>query len=138
MYQAPHRETPRTPSKCMKHLMIKGPNLHWSEMWRCLVCKCIEYWIMPTSKNNSLTSKLFLNLLNLVLWSQCCSEIFCTYRKLFLFELQMYHSGFDTKHVSVTGLEEYWSYKFKINAATVKGNITSEFSSIFTTKQARE
>lgn len=46
--------------------------------------------------------------------------------------------GFDSKTVSVTGLEEYWPYRFKVNAATVKGNITSDFSSIFTTEQARE
>lgn len=46
--------------------------------------------------------------------------------------------GFDTKTLSVTGLEEYWPYKFKVNAATVKGNETSDFSSVFRTKQARE
>lgn len=45
-------------------------------------------------------------------------------------------SGFDTKTLSVTGLEEYWPYKFKVNAATVKGNKTSDFSSVFRTKQA--
>lgn len=45
--------------------------------------------------------------------------------------------GFDTKVLSVTGLEEYWPYKFKVNAATAKGNTTSNFSSVFKTKQAR-
>lgn len=38
--------------------------------------------------------------------------------------------------LSVTGLEEYWPYKFKVNAATAKGNRTSDFSSVFKTKQA--
>lgn len=47
-------------------------------------------------------------------------------------------SGFDTKTLSVTGLEEYWPYKFKVNAATLKGNTTSEFSSVFRTKQGGE
>lgn len=45
-------------------------------------------------------------------------------------------SGFDTKTLSVTGLEEYWPYKFKVTAATVKGNTTSDFSSVFRTTQA--
>lgn len=45
-------------------------------------------------------------------------------------------SGFDTKTLSVTGLEEYWPYKFKVTAATVKGDNTSDFSSVFRTKQA--
>lgn len=45
-------------------------------------------------------------------------------------------SGFDKKTLSVNGLEEYWPYKFKVNAATVKGNKTSDFSSVFRTKQA--
>lgn len=47
-------------------------------------------------------------------------------------------SGFDTKTLSVTGLEEYWPYKFKVTAATVKGNTTSDFSSVFRTTQAGE
>lgn len=47
-------------------------------------------------------------------------------------------SGFDKKTLSVTGLEEFWPYKFKVTAATVKGNTTSEFSSVFITTQARE
>lgn len=38
----------------------------------------------------------------------------------------------------MTGLDEYWLYKFKVNAATVKGNATSEFSSVFRTKQGGE
>lgn len=45
-------------------------------------------------------------------------------------------SGFDTKTLSVTGLEEYWPYKFKVTAATVKGDNTSDFSSVFRTTQA--
>lgn len=48
----------------------------------------------------------------------------------------MYISGFETKILSVTGLEEYWPYKFQVNAATVKGNKTSDFSSVFKTKEA--
>uniref|UniRef100_K1RD42 Receptor-type tyrosine-protein phosphatase N2 n=1 Tax=Magallana gigas TaxID=29159 RepID=K1RD42_MAGGI len=44
--------------------------------------------------------------------------------------------GFETKMLSVTGLEEYWPYKFQVNAATVKGNRTSDFSSVFKTKEA--
>lgn len=47
-------------------------------------------------------------------------------------------SGFDTKTLSVTGLEEYWPYKFKVTAATVKGNTTSDYSSVFRTTQAGE
>lgn len=38
----------------------------------------------------------------------------------------------------MTGLEAYWPYKFEVNAATVKGNMTSDFSSVFKTKQAGE
>uniref|UniRef100_K1PRP2 Uncharacterized protein n=1 Tax=Magallana gigas TaxID=29159 RepID=K1PRP2_MAGGI len=41
---------------------------------------------------------------------------------------------FDSKSVSVTGLEEYWPYRFKVIAATGKGNSTSDFSSTFRTK----
>lgn len=52
--------------------------------------------------------------------------------------LHLLISGFDIKTLSVTGLEEYWSYRFKVNAATVKGNTISDFSSIFRTKQSGE
>eukprot|EP00105_Crassostrea_gigas_P046475 XP_019930623.1 PREDICTED: uncharacterized protein LOC109621119 [Crassostrea gigas] len=45
--------------------------------------------------------------------------------------------GFDSKSVSVTGLEEYWPYRFKVIAATGKGNSTSDFSSTFRTKSGR-
>lgn len=45
-------------------------------------------------------------------------------------------SGFGTKTLNVTGLEEYWPYKFKVDAATVKGNKTSDFSIVFRTTQA--
>nr|XP_022292672.1 receptor-type tyrosine-protein phosphatase beta-like isoform X2 [Crassostrea virginica] len=44
--------------------------------------------------------------------------------------------GFTNTSVKVSNLEEYWPYKFKINAATVKGNTTSDFSSISITSQA--
>nr|XP_034332451.1 phosphatidylinositol phosphatase PTPRQ [Crassostrea gigas] len=44
--------------------------------------------------------------------------------------------GFETKMLSVTGLKEYWPYKFQVNAATEKGNRTSDFSSVFKTKLA--
>lgn len=47
-------------------------------------------------------------------------------------------SGFDTKTLSVTGLEEYWPYKFKVTATTVKGNATSDYSSVLRTTQAGE
>lgn len=40
--------------------------------------------------------------------------------------------------VQVTGLEEYWPYRFKVNAATKKGNMTSNFSSVFRTLPAGE
>lgn len=46
--------------------------------------------------------------------------------------------GFDSKSVSVTGLEEYWQYRFKVIAATGKGNSTSDFSSTFRTKSGRK
>lgn len=36
----------------------------------------------------------------------------------------------------MTGLEEYWPYKFRVDAATVKGTRTSDFSNVFKTKQA--
>lgn len=45
--------------------------------------------------------------------------------------------GFDSKSVSVTGLEEYWPYRFKVIATTGKGNSTSDFSSTFRTKSGR-
>lgn len=38
--------------------------------------------------------------------------------------------------LSVTGLKEYWPYKFQVNAATEKGNRTSDFSSVFKRKLA--
>lgn len=50
--------------------------------------------------------------------------------------IYLYNSGFETKMLSVTGLEEYWPYTFQVNAATVKGNRTSDFSSVFKTKEA--
>lgn len=50
--------------------------------------------------------------------------------------IYLYNSGFETKMLSVTDLEEYWPYKFQVNAATVKGNTTSDFSSVFQTKEA--
>lgn len=55
--------------------------------------------------------------------------------KLKLKSLYLCIAGFTTKTVSLTSLEEYWPYKFKVDAATVKGNKTSDFSSIFRTKQ---
>lgn len=45
-------------------------------------------------------------------------------------------SGFGKKTLLVTDLEEYWPYKFKVTAATVKGDNTSDFSSVFRTTQA--
>lgn len=48
------------------------------------------------------------------------------------------NSGFSTQSTQVTGLEEYWQYKFKVNAATGKGNTISEFSNNFRTLQAGE
>lgn len=45
-------------------------------------------------------------------------------------------SGFGTKTLLVTDLEEYWPYKFKVTAATVEGDNTSDFSSVFRTTQA--
>lgn len=50
----------------------------------------------------------------------------------------IFNLGFDNRLVQVTGLEEYWPYRFKVNAATNKGNMTSNFSSIFRTLQAGE
>ncbi|XP_061176199.1 phosphatidylinositol phosphatase PTPRQ-like [Saccostrea echinata] len=44
--------------------------------------------------------------------------------------------GFHQKSVSLDELEEYWPYKFKVDAATIKGNTTSDLSDIVRTKQA--
>lgn len=58
-----------------------------------------------------------------------------------LTEIYMYIDfpiGFDSKSVSVTGLEEYWPYRFKVIAATGKGNSTSDFSRTFRTKSGRK
>lgn len=46
--------------------------------------------------------------------------------------------GFEKQSVLVNGLEEYWQYRFKVDASTVKGNATSNISSTFRTKQAGE
>lgn len=58
--------------------------------------------------------------------------------KLKSIKFYMYISGFETKMLSVAGLEVYWPYRFKVNAATVKGNTTSDFSSIFKTKKTKQ
>lgn len=50
----------------------------------------------------------------------------------------VFNLGFENQLVQVTGLQEYWPYRFKVDAATKKGNMTSDFSSIFRTLQARE
>lgn len=52
-------------------------------------------------------------------------------------DVMLFIAGFDTKTLSVTGLEEYWPYKFKVNAVTGRGNETSHSLSVFRTKQAR-
>ena len=44
--------------------------------------------------------------------------------------------GFENKSIDVSNMEEYWPYKFEVNAATVKGNKTSDTSRIFRTNQA--
>lgn len=46
--------------------------------------------------------------------------------------------GFEKQSVPVNDLEEYWQYRFKVGASTVKGNATSNISSTFITKQAGE
>ncbi|XP_052712082.1 receptor-type tyrosine-protein phosphatase eta-like isoform X2 [Crassostrea angulata] len=43
--------------------------------------------------------------------------------------------GFENQSVPVIGLEEYWQYRFKVDASTVKGNATSNISSTIRTKQ---
>nr|XP_034332445.1 receptor-type tyrosine-protein phosphatase eta isoform X3 [Crassostrea gigas] len=43
--------------------------------------------------------------------------------------------GFENQSVPVIGLDEYWQYRFKVDASTVKGNATSNISSTFRTKQ---
>ncbi|XP_062620048.1 phosphatidylinositol phosphatase PTPRQ-like, partial [Saccostrea cucullata] len=44
--------------------------------------------------------------------------------------------GFHQKSLSITDLEEYWPYKFKVIAATIKGTSASDLSDIVRTKQA--
>lgn len=44
--------------------------------------------------------------------------------------------GFENKSIDVSNMEEYWLYKFEVNAATVKGNKTSDESKTFRTMQA--
>lgn len=46
--------------------------------------------------------------------------------------------GFENQSVPVIGLDEYWQYRFKVDASTVKGNATSNISSTFRTKQGGE
>lgn len=46
--------------------------------------------------------------------------------------------GFEKQSVPVIGLEEYWQYRFKVDASTVKGNATSNISSTIRTKQGGE
>lgn len=46
--------------------------------------------------------------------------------------------GFEKQSVPVIGLDEYWQYRFKVDASTVKGNATSNISSTFRTKQGGE
>ncbi|XP_062566535.1 protein sidekick-2-like, partial [Saccostrea cucullata] len=48
----------------------------------------------------------------------------------------LYAYGFHQKSLSITDLEEYWPYKFKVIAATVKGTSESDVSDIVRTKQA--
>ncbi|XP_062583571.1 receptor-type tyrosine-protein phosphatase delta-like [Saccostrea cucullata] len=47
-----------------------------------------------------------------------------------------YTYGFQQKSLSIIELEEYWPYKFKVIAATVKGTSESDVSDIVRTKQA--
>ncbi|XP_062583572.1 receptor-type tyrosine-protein phosphatase eta-like [Saccostrea cucullata] len=47
-----------------------------------------------------------------------------------------YTYGFHQKSLSIADLEEYWSYKFKVIAATIKGINGSDLSDIVRTKQA--
>ncbi|XP_061176197.1 phosphatidylinositol phosphatase PTPRQ-like [Saccostrea echinata] len=44
--------------------------------------------------------------------------------------------GFYKKSASIDELEEYWPYRFKVDASTIKGNTTSDLSNIVRTKQA--
>lgn len=46
--------------------------------------------------------------------------------------------GFEKQSIPVVGLEEYWQYRFKVDASTVKGNATSNISSTIRTKQGGE
>lgn len=46
--------------------------------------------------------------------------------------------GFEKQSVPVIGLDEYWQYRFKVNASTVKGNAISNISSTIRTKQGGE
>lgn len=46
--------------------------------------------------------------------------------------------GFEKQSVPVIGLEEYWQYRFKVDASTVKGNATSNMSRTIRTKQGGE
>lgn len=59
-----------------------------------------------------------------------CNKSYFSFDNLFPFQ------GFTNRSVKVSNLEEYWPYKFKVDAATVKGNTTSDFSNISTTSQA--
>ncbi|XP_071135948.1 tenascin-like [Mytilus edulis] len=45
-------------------------------------------------------------------------------------------NGYDTESVDVSGLEEYWYYKFTVTASTIKGYATSKMTVVVKTNQA--
>lgn len=66
--------------------------------------------------------------------------IYCFHNNEFIISVKHFFSylGFEKQSVPVIGLDEYWQYRFKVDASTVKGNATSNISSTIRTKQGGE
>ena len=102
----------------------------------------LSLWRLMQIWNNLLTCgykiPIFIFYVCKVLW-----KIIFSYNLhfLFLFACMLLcilcsFEGFENKSIDVSNMEEYWPYKFEVNAATVKGNKTSDKSRIFRTNQA--